>query len=299
MITTTLAPYLKATLVADSLSLGPHWVYNQDKLARSYPNGVISLTPPLSQYHGSKVAGDFTHFGDQMLWLSESIAQSDGYNASEWKSYWEKRMSVYSGYIDSASKESLAKSSPSSSNDLSGASRIAPLLDLNLDLNTTIEYARSQTQLTHGDLSVVEAAEFFTRAAFALKAGSGFYEALQIAAEAGKYQALRPLVHLAAAQEANTNDHLSVATSMGLTCHLPEAFPLTLYYAIHHSSNFSECISLNALAGGDTSARAMLLALLFAARDGGDEATINQLAQQLNTPESSEEIPKWNTRWHH
>lgn len=76
---------------------------------------------------------------------------------------------------------------------------------------------------------------------------------------------------------------------MGLTCHFPEAFPLTLYYAIHHGANFAECISKNALAGGDSSARAMLLALLFVAREKNILETLDSLANQLNLETSNSE----------
>jgi len=50
-------PFTKAALVADSLNLGPHWIYNQSKLARLYPNGVSSLTDPSSEYHPNRKAG--------------------------------------------------------------------------------------------------------------------------------------------------------------------------------------------------------------------------------------------------
>ncbi|MGJ8657556.1 MAG: alpha/beta fold hydrolase [Akkermansiaceae bacterium] len=285
----TLAPYLKAALVADSLSLGSHWIYNQAKIARSYPNGIHSLTPPLAPYHKGKIAGDLTHYGDQTIWLQDSIAQNNQYSPEAWKSLWLERITSYSGYKDSASNDTLKQAalSPSNSNDLAGASRIAPILDLNLPLEETVLAARSQTLLTHGDLNVVDSSEFFVRTIFAVREGSDFTSAIEHAAQSGNYQTLTPADHIENAKNSSPTEHLEVATAMGLTCHFPEAFPLTLYYAIHHGDNFDGCLSKNALAGGDNSARAMLLALLFVARDQHVHQTINPLANQLNLITSS------------
>ncbi len=281
----TLSPFLLSALVADSLSLGAHWIYNQAKIKRSFPNGIIDLTKPLASYHGDKKAGDLTHYGDQTLWLQQSIQQSNSYDPEAWKALWLEKMADYAGYIDSASSETLASKGTtlSASNDLAGASRLAPLLDLNLSLEDTIAAARSQTQLTHGDPSVIDSAEFFVRAIFAVKAGSTFLDAFLTAAQEGQYTTLDASSHIQTAIDKGAEgDHLAVASSLGLTCHFPEAFPLTLYYAIHHGENFADCMSQNALAGGDSSARAMLLTLLFTAKDHpADIAEILRLVEDL------------------
>ena len=292
----SLKPYLKAALVADSLSLGAHWVYNQSKIARTFPDGIYTLTAPLSNYHKGKQAGDFTHYGDQAYWLQLFIDQAKGFNLDSWKSYWLENISNYTGYIDSASKDTAATSadSPSTSNDLAGAARIAALLDLDNSLEDTVAAARVQTQMTHGDSNVIDSAEFFVRAAFAVRAGSDFITALDHAAQTGDYQTLVAADFLVTAKNASAADHLTVAAEMGLTCHFPEAFPLALYYLIHHGDSFTDCISKNTLAGGDSSARAMLIALLFAARDQNLADTIDPLADQFNieSSASSQEAPK-------
>ena len=276
--------YYVATFVADSLSLGSHWIYNQSKIARAFPDGIKELTAPLSNFHQGKSAGEGTHYGDQMAWLQQHLEEHKQYDHEAWKATWLKRAGTYAGYKDAATNETMASQAetPSNSNDLGGASRIAPLFDLGADLEETVTNAKAQTQLTHGDINVIESAEFFTRAVYAIKAGASFVDAFQTAAETGSYSSLNPLDHLQAAKEADPNDHLAVAAGMGLTCHFPEAFPLTLYYAIHHGASYAECISQNSLAGGDNSARAMILAFLFVARgESTDLAAIDVLAQNL------------------
>jgi putative redox protein len=265
--------YFKAALAADALSLGPHWIYNQGKLARLYPDGIIGFTDPASSYHPNRKAGQLTHFGDQMVLLKDSLEPGD-YDESRWRETWLAGMADYDGYLDGATKETLASKglSPSFSNDLSGASRLAPILDLDLSSEAKIAAARSQTAMTHGDPGVEESAEFFVRATLAIEGGATFAEAFEKAASEGNYPTLNPGDALKCVATAG-EDYLKVGSEYGLTCHLPEAFPLTLYLALRDGGTFQSAISENGLAGGDTSARAMLLALLFEARDPGSASS--------------------------
>ncbi len=268
----TPGPFTTASLVADALSLGPHWIYNPSKIARLYPEGVVAFTDPQSDFHPNRKAGEFTHYGDQAWFLHESVRRRGGFCPEEWRDDWLAAMEDYDGYRDGATKETLALRgrTPSNSNDLAGAARIGPLLDLDLPLAETVEAARRQTSLTHGDPSVADAAEFFVRAVFAIRDGSGFREAFARAANEGRYDALDPAAHLESASAADPEDAAGTAKRMGLTCHVPEAFPLTLFFALRPGTGLLETLSDNALAGGDGSARGMLLALLFAARGDRD-----------------------------
>ena len=73
-----------SSFVADTHALGPHWVYNQHKLAAVYPDGVVALDAPRSAYHPDKGKGDFTHYGDQALELLRSIERHGGYDVGAW-----------------------------------------------------------------------------------------------------------------------------------------------------------------------------------------------------------------------
>ncbi len=261
--------YLQASLVSDALSLGSHWIYNQGKLARLYPEGVFQFDDPQSNFHPNRKAGQFTHYGDQTRWLADSVSKNAGFDLGKWKEDWLSSIKDYDGFLDGASKETLASGgeSASTSNDLAGASRIAPLLDAELELEALVAAARAQTEFTHGDLSVSDAAEFFVRACHAIEAGASFLEAFQSARDHSQSHSLNYGEALEKVSSLG-DDFLAVSGKLGLTCHLPEAFPLTLYLALRPGATFESALSENALCGGDTSARAMLLALLFAARDG-------------------------------
>ncbi len=262
--------FTKASLVADSLSLGPHWVYDQSKIAHAYPDGVFAFSDPTSQYHPKRRAGEFTHYGDQTLILSRSIEKRGGFALDGWREDWVQAMSGFDGYLDGASRDTLATegASPSSSHDLSGAARIAPILDLGLPVEGAVKAAREQTYLTHGDKGVVEISEFFVRAVYAIESGLNFESAFERAVEEGSYEVIDPSRFILAAKQADTSAFRETASSLGQACSWEDAFPLTLYFALRPEASFAQTISDNNLAGGDTSARSMLLAVLFAARDG-------------------------------
>lgn len=262
--------YFKAALAADALSLGPHWVYDQDQLAQVYPEGLTGFSDPVSEYHPNRKAGQLTHLGDQMVMLKQAL-ESGQYDLTKWRQTWLEGMKNYDGYVDGASKDTLAIQglSPSpSSHELAGASRLAPILDLDLSLSEKIEAARSQTSLTHGPDEVREAAEFYVRATAAVASGLDFEAAFRQAISDGSYPELKPLDHLDAALAAG-GDFRKVGKELGVACGLSGAFPLSLYFALRPEADFSSAISENGLTGGDTSARAMLFALLFEAREPG------------------------------
>ena len=270
---------VRGAFLADAHGLGSHWVYNQDKLARVYPELLVPLDDPQSNYHPNRKKGGFTHFGDQMLFLLRSLPSMGGsWSLPVFREVWKSSMTSYDGYLDGASKETLENLhsgnavSASASDDLSGVSRMVPLLLLDLSLDELIVASREQTSLTHGDPAVVDAAEFFARSFHALIEGESLAVALQKAA-AVDYSDLPAQKWLDEARSAVAGDPNKAAADFGLTCHLSEAFPATLLFAFRwleagadtSPEAFLQILSENAKAGGDTSARAILLAALLVA----------------------------------
>ncbi len=261
--------FFHAALVADAFSLGAHWVYDQEEIAEAYPHGMREFSDPLTEYHKSKRAGDLTHYGDQAVILHDSIEERGGFEIEGWREDWMEAMKGFRGYVDGATRETMktAGKAPSPSTDLGGASRIAPILDLDLPLEEAIVAARAQTALTHGDAAVADAAEFFTRAAYAVKSGAIFEDALEVAAAEGDYGKLKVEEDLEKARELRDENFPLVAEDLGQACGVENAFPLALYFLLRPETDFEKTLSDNAMAGGDSSARAMLIALLFAAED--------------------------------
>ena len=269
------AGFTQQALAADALSLGPHWVYSQSKLAALYPDGVRAPTDPQSQYHPNRQSGQSTHYGDQTRWLSETIGRVGHFDADSWRETWLAEMVDYDGYVDGSMTETLAQAgkAPSRSNDIAGAARMAPILDLGLPLAETLIAVRQQTKLTHGDPVVADAGEFIVRAVFSIRAGTSFVDAFRISEQEGDYAALDARGEVRRAIEAETHSPYDTAREFGLTCHTPDAFPLILYLALLHEHDAEEALSCNSLCGGDNAARALLLAVLFAAQESSEFLT--------------------------
>lgn len=259
----------------DALALGPHWVYDPAKIAGWYPGGIRTYDAPRSSYHPGKAAGDFTHYGDQALVLLESLASAGGTLANwpaDWQRWAERIHDDKSSYFDGATRGTLENlaggvAEPSESGDLGGAARIAPLLAFTRDPELLVTMARSQTVLTHGDPQVIDAAEFFARAALSVAGGAGFEEAFDEAASS-PYDALPAIDWVTLGRDAAAGDLAAQAGALGLGCGIGGAFPITIAVAFRHESDPVAALSANAMLGGDSAARGLLLGLLMGARHG-------------------------------
>lgn len=266
---------LMPAFAADALCLGPHWIYDSAQIARIYSTGLNRYDAPHSKYHPGKRAGDFTHYGDQTLALLRSIANHGGFDADAWKSDWSHFWSKNTvSYRDGATRQTLdhlahGSSTPSSSHDLGGASRIAPILAAHHSdpLQSRIAAARAQTALTHGDPRVHDAAELFTRWVDAIASGQSIPSALETAA-AAPYSALDAPTVLQTARNYAAGSPQDAGASLGLSCDVIEALPLTLCLALHFADQPRQALVTNALLGGDSAARALLLGLIMGAAHG-------------------------------
>ena len=265
---------LLGSLIGDALALGPHWIYNQreihEKLGR-----VTTYQPPLAIYHAGKMAGDFTHYGDQTLVLLRSIAETGGFDlanfASAWQAFWANPATI--SYRDSATKATLAHllshSSPAStSDDIAGAARIAPLFLLDWENDDALlASVRSQTAFTHGDPAVIEAAEFFACVTLAVQRGTPIKAALLTTQDSGIWQAL-PDEWLVNALESATFDETDSAAlhRHGLSCRTDDAFPGICHLLLRHPQDPALALIENANAGGDSAARGMILGMVYGAQ---------------------------------
>lgn len=263
------------SLSADALALGSHWIYNPAKIARLYPAGAHNYDDPRTEYHPGKSAGDFTHYGDQILALLKSVVLRDGFDVAGWRDDWQRFWKNNPpSYRDGATKATLGflergVDAAADSNDLAGAARIAPVLAALSDkpLEARIAAVRAQTALTHCDPATIDAAEFFTRAVDALGSGIPMREALDAAASA-RYRALDARDFLEQAIAAAGLDENTAGEKFGLTCHTPEAFPLTLWFLLRYPDQPLEAIVQNTMAGGDNAARGLLIGLVMGAAHG-------------------------------
>ena len=261
------------SFTADALSLGVHWIYNIEKIKGIYGRVEGYIKPPKGSYHEGKEAGDFTHYGDQTLVLFESLAECSGFDVDDFSSRWKKLFENYRGYVDSATRETLENlargheplESGSLSNDLAGASRIAPVVFAYRDKEDELVYAaRTQTKMTHNHPQVINAAEFFARVSFKVLRGTSPIQAVQeVQQKRWKNTPIGEWVEKGLA----TLDMVSekAIRQFGQSCHIPQAFPSVIHLIGKYERSVKDALIENVMAGGDSAARGMIVGMILGA----------------------------------
>jgi len=263
--------------VADALSLGVHWVYNTGVIDKKFGR-VEHYHDPLTSFHKGKKAGDFTHYGDQTLVLLETLDKDKGFDALRFAQSWRDFFSDYTGYFDKATKATLENmdsegeltQSASTSDDLAGASRMAPLVAVYGDnLEQLVRTARSQTAITHGDERVVTSADFFARTVLAILNGKEPVPAMEaILNEQFADNEIAPLVHMGL--QSKDRDTRETIAEFGQMCSVEVGLPGAVHLVARHGGDFKTAMVENVMAGGDSSARGMLAGMVLSAAHGMD-----------------------------
>ncbi len=269
-------PILLTSLAGDALCLGPHWIYDQREIAKKFGQ-ITAYAAPATNYHPGKLAGNFTHYGDQTLILLRSLAEHGRFDltsfAAEWRAFWEDpathsyRDGATKVTLENLRKGALPEEAASDSHDIAGAARIAPLFLLEWESDEALlKAARAQTALTHRDPQVIETAEFFARVTLAVQAGAAIPDALQATSGLPHWQAI-PDGWLASAVASNASGEPDAiaAHKLGLSCHVADAFRVICHLLLRHPQDPLKALTTNAETGGDSAARALLMGMVYGA----------------------------------
>ncbi len=270
-----------ASLAADSLALGVHWIYDAMKIKSDH--GLVDhlLSPKQDSYHSTKKKGEFTHYGDQTLVLLESVAASGGFELSDFFQRWQELFKEYDGYHDMATKGTLRKIGRgksanccgSESDDIAGASRIAPLvLSLRENPDQLVEAARAQTMMTHQDMNTIDCAEFFSLVALECLKGTPPSQAVQ---DVGREEFSDSPIGEWTRKGVDARDEESDAAVIrfGQSCHTSDAFPGIIQIITKYEGDLGQGVVQAVMAGGDNAARASITAMILAAHQGLDSKT--------------------------
>ncbi len=284
---------VKASLAADSLALGVHWIYDAEKIKSDH--GVVDqlMAPGPDSYHPTKKKGDFTHYGDQTLVLLRSVANSGRFDPNDFFEQWKAFFENYNGYFDSATKTTLKniaqKKGPfdcgSLSNEIAGAARIPPLiLSLYNHPDQLIEAVRIQTQMTHKDTNTVDAAVFFSLLVVECLKGTPPSEAMK---NLSQDRFSDSPISMWTQQGLDAADQESVPTIIrfGQSCSILDAFSGIVQVITRHEHDLSGAVIQSVMAGGDNAARAAIVAMVLAAYRGLDDKT-REWAEGLNQKET-------------
>jgi ADP-ribosylglycohydrolase len=262
-----------ASFAADSLALGVHWIYDASKIANEYGRVERFIKPKENSYHPTKDKGDFTHYGDQQLVLLESVAATNGFDLNDFSERWQGLFQDYNGYFDAATKGTLRNfskgnsphNSGSPSDDLAGASRIAPLvLCFSNNLDELVEAAKVQTRMTHRDPLTVRCAEFFARAAWKSLRGTPPATAVtEVTEEIFPETIIAEWV--AEGLDSINMDSVAAIGSFGQSCHTSDAFPGVIHLIAKYEHDLREGLIQSVMAGGENAARGMAVGMILGA----------------------------------
>ncbi len=285
-----------ASLAGDCLALGPHWIYDVGALAARFGRVEGPTAPGPDSYHKNRGLGQFTHYGDQTMVLLRSVAAKGGFDLADFFARWRTLFSHYDGYLDGATRKTLARidfgegpeTSGSPSLDLAGAARIAPLaFVLRQDEAGLVAAARAQTRMTHNSPLVVESAEFFARTVFAVLHGADPVAGMEQAAGA-QYLSLPARDWLAQGMEFADRESLAAVAHFGQSCNVEGAFRAVVQLIVRRRDNLREALVDCVMAGGDSAARALLVGMVLGAAHGPEAVPAAWLAAMRATPEAEQ-----------
>jgi ADP-ribosylglycohydrolase len=267
------------SLVADSYSLGTHWVYDEKQLANANVNWE-NLNAPLAIWHKGKVAGEFTHYGDQTYWLYDFLKDKDIFDVKDYMFYWYENMKTYNGYIDGASKNTMQNiangiiPSGSSSTDLSIVGRIAPLLKVSNTKEEFLENVDKLVKVTHNSLKAVTCARFFAKLLLLVLDGKDIEQSIVSLKDEFDSSVQKIIDKAIASKEKGTYETIR---DFGPACDIDEGFGGVIHLLCKYK-NLKDMLICNSKAGGDTSSRAMIATLIFMANKPISQIPQNWLA---------------------
>ena len=265
-----------ASFLGDSLALGAHWIYDTRVIKENFGRVETLLKPPSNSFHATRDKGEFTHYGDQALVLLQSVSSYHGFDLQDFFQKWQQLFENYDGYVDQATRMTLsnirsgksAEESGSPSNDLAGASRIAPIVYAHrADLEKVIKAAETQTRMTHRDAHTVESAAFFGRVVFHVLEGTAPVEALTRVTDE-HFRDTRIADWVKQGLDSKDEDTVETITRFGQTCHTPDAFPGVVHLISRYEDDLKEALVQSVMAGGDSAARNMMAGMVLGARVG-------------------------------
>lgn len=272
---------LWGSLIADSLALGAHWIYDQARIRTEY--GLVEeLLPPGTNYHLGKTAGDFTHYGDQTIWLLDSLDRNKGWNRDRFYLEWKVKMGTYEGYHDHATHETydrmMAGEYPagSLSTELAGAVRIAPLIYFYYNDPHLLEYVVEETEMTHRTGKVKEASVFLAKVVCQVLNGVPPVEAMEKELSDLSEESLIAEMVAKGLKERSLKAN-DVILNFGQSCDISHALPASIYLIRNFEESYPLAMEANVMAGGDSAARGMFVGMVLGAHYGIDGIPVNWL----------------------
>mgnify|MGYP006279636905 CR=1 FL=1 len=266
-----------ASFAADSHALGAHWIYDTNEIASRYGRVERLLPAPPDSLHAGRPMGAFTHYGDQTLLLLRHLAARKSLDITSFSEEWRAYMQGYDGYVDHATNETLSNlaagrapaEAGSSSHDLGGAARIAPLAYRYRDeRDALVETAREQTAMTHREPLVVDAAGVLGHILWIVLNGKTPSAATRTVIDARPDAEISALLRRGLESTGETT--AEAARRLGQDGSVAAALPLAINLIMTYEGSLASALVENVAAGGDSAARGMVVGMVLGAFHGRD-----------------------------
>ena len=266
--------------VADSFALGPHWIYDGAEIRKRF-EPLNNFQAPATNYHPGKMAGDQTHLGDQAWLLAQSLQETGGVFQPtafmrRWSDFWANPATL--SYRDKATRttlENIARGidpldAGSVSTELAGMARGAPLAAVVLarggDAASVAAALSDQASLTHESFLCDEAAHFLGLLLRGVCSGQSVNDALNEALPLAGTD-VRAMIAKADDSALQSTDTAAAVEMLGQSCDLSAALPASILI-LRRATSYEDAIMVNALAGGDSAARGLLIGAVLGAAHG-------------------------------
>lgn len=275
-----------ASLTADSLALGVHWIYDTDRIDKEYGRVQDLLPPGDESYHPTKKRGDFTHYGDRCFHLLQFVKQHSGrFQIEEYATAYKNFYQEYDGYLDNATKTTLEaiRKDPqlteggSKSRDLGGAAIISPLIFSSLNSNEPVEKNVSRLiALSHNGPGSVETGLFLVSVCsdilfHDLTPSSAIEKALE--------STISDIELKMKISDCFDNSHSlrQQVKDYGQFCAINGALPGAVAAILNNEDNLEEALIETVMAGGDSAARGMVVGMILGAYQGKEAIPVKWL----------------------
>jgi ADP-ribosylglycohydrolase len=260
--------------IGDAHALGAHWVYDTGVIDREAGRITDLIDPIAVNFHPHRSAGEFTHYGDQMLLFLEYMSAAERFESRAYLQMWKKFYDSYDGYKDHAMEETRRNleaedlNSGSHSTDLAGAF-YAPILaafneNSRAGLLSDVEKA---VRMTHDSADVVQAAGFFaevmTEAAGGTKPSTAIVKVLKSGSFSDEFRAL-----VEKGIDSTGEKTRETIAAFGQACPADYGTPGVIHLICSYEGNIEEGLVENVMAGGDSAARGILTGAVLGAYEG-------------------------------
>lgn len=290
-MTTQATAMVLASFAADSLALGAHWIYDTDVIDQRIGRVDTLHTPLPDSYHAGKKSGQFTHYGDQALVLLESLASTGAFSLPDFAASWQQLFADHNAYVDKATSTTLDNRNRnlpldrcgSTSSDLGGAARIAPLVyRYQHDREALLTAALQQTAFTHNNPATLAGAVFIARTAWTVLQGADPVSAMEQALEEG-VDDIDLDIRIRGGLDSGGKDTRTVIKKFGQMCGIAAALPGAIHLIVTYTKDLKTALIENVMAGGDSAARGMVAGMILGAHLGATAVPAAWLADMEKT----------------